>query len=102
MASSVLVRVLVHCAERTHVQRACAVVYIQHNAPSMWVGVTGAVATGLFIGFLPSDWLGEGPQVHGDRLKLTCRWVALKYSHFNMMQQGKAGRQPVQSQQHAS
>lgn len=48
--------------------------------------MTGAVATGLFIGFLPSDWLGDGPQVHYDRLKLTCRWAALQYCHFNMMQ----------------
>lgn len=38
--------------------------------PPMWVGVTGVVVTGLFIGYLPSDWLGDRPQVHFDQLDL--------------------------------
>lgn len=36
----------------------------------MWVVVTGVVVTGLFIGHLPSDWLGDRPQVHFDQLDL--------------------------------
>lgn len=80
--------------ESTQMQCACVIVYIQlsHHTPSMQVGVTGAVATGLFIGFLPGDWLEDGPQVHCDRLKLTCRRATLKYSQFNMLQQERKDR----------
>lgn len=28
-----------------------------------WLGVTGVLVTGLFIGYLPSDWLEDRPQV---------------------------------------
>lgn len=38
--------------------------------PPMCVGVTGVVVTGLFIGYLPSDWLEDRPQVHFDQLDL--------------------------------
>lgn len=80
--------------ESTQMQCACVIVYIQlsHHTPSMQVGVTEAVATGLFIGFLPGDWLEDGPQVHCDRLKLTCRRATLKYSQFNMLQQERKDR----------
>lgn len=46
----------------------------------MCVGVTGVVVTGLFIGYLPSDWLEDRPQVHLNQLELTCSRAALVLS----------------------
>lgn len=32
-----------------------------------WLGVTGELVAGLFLGYLPSDWLEDRPQVQLDQ-----------------------------------
>lgn len=75
----------------------CASAVTVHVHPYTWVvcvggweGVTGVVVvTGLFIVYLPSDWLEDRPQVHLDQLELTCRRAALALSHCDTVQQEK-------------
>lgn len=41
--------------------------------------MTEVLVAELFLGYLPSDWLKERPQVQLDQMKLTC-WAILLFS----------------------